>query len=153
MLEIRGDVVALWLLKDRKTAVILERDGTLYTLAGEEKQTLAAEVSSVQTVRSSGVLYLDGEGYLYRQLFDADEPVRLGQNPEAITAETSLTTLFVDAGEESLSSQRGCAGARKKYRSARGQALDVELEAVTDDGGTAIWMEVNKTDKKSSVYL
>ena len=58
MLEIRGDVVALWLLKDRKTAVVLERDGTLYTLTGEEKQTLAAEVSSVQTVRSSGVLYL-----------------------------------------------------------------------------------------------
>lgn len=103
MLEIRGDVVALWLLKDRKTAVILERDGTLYTLAGEEKQTLAAEVSSVQTVRSSGVLYLDGEGYLYRQLFDADEPVRLGQNLEAITAETSLTTLFVDAADRHIS--------------------------------------------------
>ena len=29
----------------------------------------------------------------------------------------------------------------------------VELEAVTDDGSTAIWVEVNKTDKKSSVYL
>lgn len=53
MLEIRGDVVSLWLLKDRKTAVILERDGTLYTLAGEEKQTLATEVSSVQIVRSA----------------------------------------------------------------------------------------------------
>lgn len=113
MLEIRGDVVALWLLKDRKTAVILERDGTLYTLAGEEKQTLAAEVSSVQTVRSSGVLYLDGEGYLYRQLFDADEPVRLGQNPEAHHGGNVADDAVCRRGEESLSSQRGCAGAGK----------------------------------------
>ena len=152
MLEIRGDVVALWLLKDRKTAVILERDGTLYTLAGEEKQTLAAEVSSVQTVRSSGVLYLDGEGYLYRQLFDVDEPVRLGQNPEAITAETSLTTLFVDA-EKNLYLLKEDAQEPEKISQCTQDGASVELEAVTDDGGTAIWMEVNKTDKKSSVYL
>ena len=101
MLEIRGDVVALWLLKDRKTAVVLERDGTLYTLTGEEKQTLAAEVSSVQTVRSSGVLYLDGEGYLYRQLF------ALAWSFE------SADDAVCRRGEESLSSQRGCAGAGK----------------------------------------
>ena len=152
MLEIRGDVVSLWLLKDRKTAVILERDGTLYTLAGEEKQTLATEVSSVQIVRSGGVLYLDGEGYLYRRLFDADEPARLGQNLKAITAETSLTTLFVDA-EKNLYLLKEDAQEPEKISQCTQDGADVEIETVTDDGGTAIWVEVNKTARKSSVYL
>ena len=78
--------------------------------------------------------------------------VRLGQNPEAITAETSLTTLFVDA-EKNLYLLKEDAQEPEKISQCTQDGADVELEAVTDDGGTAIWMEVNKTDKKSSVYL
>ena len=152
MLEIKGDIVALWLLKDRKTAVILERDGTLYTLMDEEKQTLATEISSVQTVRSDGVLYLDGEGYLYRRLFDADEPVRLGQDLKAITAETSLTTLFADA-EKNIWLLKEDAQEPEKISQCAQDGASVEAETVTDDGSIGIWVEVNKTAEKCAIYL
>lgn len=152
MLEIKGDIVNLWLLKDRETAVVLERDGTLYTLTGEEKQIIATEVSSVQAVRSDGVLYLNGKDYLYRRIFDADEPVRLGRNLEADTAETSLTTVFVDA-EKNIYLLKEDAQEPEKLSQCTQDGVSVEVETVTDDGGTAIWAEVNKTAEKCTIYL
>ena len=148
-IQIKGDVSLAALTKDRKHLVVLMEDGSLYAVnqRNSEKTEIAHNVDTVNSLRNDGLFFTNKDSKKYRYTFRNDESVLLGTNIANAYSPNNLTTLYsTDDGKIYLLPADRDEGERI------GSYTDsIYMEAVSDDGKTAVWTEKTGSEELTTV--
>lgn len=143
-ITINDSVEKACITKDRKTIVVLLKDGTLYTTdkSQNNKKIIAENASNYRNVRNEGLIYTDKDKNDYRVLFfENDAILPLGNTTKMTVANDTLTILYSDkdGGIYSLP-------LASKEPSKIGISSNLSsLNKITNDGTIAVWTEKERT--------
>ena len=151
--KIKGEIVRCYLLTDRSTVIALTDDGALFRTTvsdTEDRTTLAENVNKVNVVKDSGIIFTDTKNYQYRLKFGGVEPLKLGEDLAMAVADDTLSLMYADGDGNICILPENEEEAEKI---ANWKSPTVQVESISNDGKTALWIEINKDKNESVSYL
>lgn len=156
---IHDDVEDAVLTADRKHVVVLLDDGTLYVTDTKQssRSVLSEKCYSFAHVRNDGFFYNEKSDSddsiigIYRVLFSDLSQQYLGDNVQSsLAVATNNTSVLFSATDGCIFTMPATSTHRTKVGS-YGDADDVELEAISDDGELSVW--VTEKDEVQTIVL
>ncbi len=151
--KIKGEIVRCYLLTDRGTVIALTDDGALFRTTvsdTEDRTTLAENVNKVNVVKDSGIIFTDTKNYQYRLKFGGVEPLKLGEDVAMAVANDTLSLMYADGdGNICILPE----DEEEPEKIANWKSPTVQVESISNDGKTALWIEINKDKNESVSYL
>ena len=151
--KITGEIVRCYLLTDRSTVIALADDGALFRTTvsdTEDRTTLAENVNKVNVVKDSGIIFTDTKNCQYRLKFGGVEPLKLGEDLAMAVADDTLSLMYAD-GDGNICILPEDEEEAEKI--ANWKSPTVQVESISNDGKTALWIEINKDKNESVSYL
>ena len=139
--KIAGEVTSARISQDRRTVIVLEKDGTLYYAdpALTNKHQVADDADSIRISRNDGFLYTNKEDHLIRVLFADGSTYDMGEWLAVGCSDETFNLAYVGANRNvyilPLEADEG-----EKIGSVD-EKTSVFVRNVSRDGSSALWVE------------